>query len=108
MIGNGADEFLPYELLPGAPGACFYATFLGIAEKQKIEYEKADIEISGNKREEVPTTLENVTLDLTIYGVDDEKDQKKIVRAADLAGKYCSIYQTLQCVAKMTTNVHFK
>ena len=108
VIGDGENEFLPYELLPGALGSCYYATFLGIAEKQKIDYDKADIEISGKKREEVPTTLETVTLDLTIYGVDDAKAQKKITRAAELAGKYCSEYTTIGCVADMTTNVHFK
>ncbi len=103
-LGRDPGEFKPYELLPTAMGSCFYVTFLGIAEKQKLEFTGASLEISGEHREEVPTTLKEVQLIFSIHGADKEQE-KKFQRAAELAGKYCSIYQTIGSVAEMTLEV---
>ncbi|MDO5734425.1 MAG: OsmC family protein [Eubacteriales bacterium] len=99
-LGREAGEFEPYELLPAALAACFYATFLGIVEKQKLDFEAAEIELSGKKREEAPTFLESVLLVLKIKGA-EKSLEPKFSRAAELAAKYCSIYQTIAQVAKM-------
>lgn len=103
-IGKGLDRFAPYELLLGALGSCFYSTFLDIADKMRLRFDRAELAISGTKRTQVPTTLEHATLRLTIYGAPEHKGFE---RAVQLAGKYCSIHATLEKVADLKTELHF-
>ena len=101
-VGGNKGDLLPYDMVLGALGACYYATFLGIAEKMRLEYESVDFDIQGVKRAEVPTTLETVELKLDFYGVAPQQENK-FARAVDLAGKYCSVHETIAQVAKITT-----
>lgn len=103
-IGREAGELAPYDLLLGALGSCYYATFVDITKRMRIAYESAVIDIHGVKREEVPETLQTVTIVLTLKGaVDDQKFR----RAAQLAAKYCSIRETIQKVADISLEVRF-
>ncbi len=61
--------------------------------------------VEGEKREEVPTTLKTVHLKVTISGASEEKG---LTKALDLAGKYCSIYQTISHVADMSHEIIFE
>ena len=97
-------QMAPYELLLGALGACYYSTFLGIAEKMKLQFERAEFKIHGVKREDVPTMLQEVNILFTIHGA---AEQKGFDRAAELVGKYCSIHATLEKVATMHTELQF-
>ncbi len=97
-VGEEEGELSPYELLQAALGGCYYKTFLDILAKQNIEFTEARLEIRGVNRTKPPTTLEKLDIIMTIVGAASEAE-KKIRRAADLAGKYCSIYQTLTHVA---------
>ena len=103
-IGMGDGQLRPYDMLLGALGACYYSTFVDIAKKMRLEYEGASIDISGVKRQEVPTTLATVDRVFTIRGV---SDQKPFRRAADLAAKYCSVYETVSKVAEIRLDVRF-
>ena len=103
-IGMGDGQLRPYDMLLGALGACYYSTFVDIAKKMRLEYEGASIDISGVKRQEVPTTLATVDMVFTIRGV---SDQKPFRRAADLAAKYCSVYETVSKVAEIRLDVRF-
>src|SRR5690554_3592421 len=80
-IGRGENSTLPYELLFGSLGACFYATFLDITKKMRLTFTSASIEISGTKRKEVPTTLDHVQMLFVIKGA---RDRDKFIKAADL------------------------
>ncbi len=104
-INREGQAIMPYDMLLGALGSCFYSTFLDIARKMRLEYEKADIDIVGVKREETPTHLVTVDMLFTLYGV---KDDKGFQRAAELAAKYCSIHHTLSQVADIQLLVQFK
>jgi len=104
-IGGDREEFTPYEMLLGALGSCYYATFLEIANKMKLEYEKINIKINSEKREEVPTFLKNVQIDICIIGAEENKSFNK---AFDLAGKYCSVYQTVLKVAEIENTITYK
>lgn len=103
-IGMGDGQLRPYDMLLGALGACYYSTFVDIAKKMRLEYEGASIDISGVKRQEVPTTLATVDMVFTIRGV---SDQKTFRRAADLAAKYCSVHETVSKVADIRLDVRF-
>ncbi|HPY95295.1 MAG TPA: OsmC family protein [Clostridia bacterium] len=104
-VGERKDARLaPYDLLLGALGGCFYHTFVDIADKKKLVYDRADIAFHGVKREEVPTTLKTVTMDFTIHGA---QDHKGFERTTELAAKYCSVHETISKVADITLNLHF-
>ena len=104
-IGKNQDgKFRPYDWMLGALGACYYATFVGIADKMKLAYDRAEIDISGIKREEVPTTLETVDMKVIIHGA---QDQKGFDRASQLAAKYCSVHETIAKVATINLDVSF-
>lgn len=104
-IGKGEGRLTPYELLLGALGSCYYATFVDIANKMRLEYTGATINISGTKREEVPTTLKTATIRFAIQGAASERG---FARAAELAANYCSIHHTLQQVAELKTELVFE
>lgn len=95
----------PYELLLGALGSCFYATFLSIVEKKRLTYDEVKLDISGTKRTEVPQTLEEVNIKMIITNPSNEQ---QLLRSAELGAKYCSIYETLSKVAKMNLEVIFE
>ena len=103
-IGPNPGEFFPYDLLLGALSSCFYYTLIEILEKRKEQIPAIEIIVTGEKRTEVPTTLEWVKLDITVTG---EVNQKQFLRSVDLAGKYCSIHETISKVARMTHEVKF-
>lgn len=103
-IGRQENGMMPYHLLYGALASCFYATFLGVAEKMRVTFSSASIEIVGNKRSEVPTTLDQVKMVMIIHNPSDEN---KLRRAAELGAEYCSIHETIAKVAKIELEVQF-
>ncbi|MCK8060965.1 MULTISPECIES: OsmC family protein [unclassified Fusibacter] len=103
-IGAGEGRLSPYDMLLGALSSCLYATFLGIAEKKRIAFESIDIEVTAEKRTEVPTTLKWCKV---VFKIKNAQKQKGLVQAGELAAEYCSIYQTLAHVAEMSLEVEF-
>lgn len=103
-IGRAEGQLLPYDLLLGALGSCYYSTFVDIADKMRLDYEGADISIHGVKRDEIPTTLKLVEMVFEIRGA---KDKKGFERAAQLAAKYCSVHETLSKVAEISLELRF-
>jgi len=91
-------------LLLGALSSCFYYTLIEILEKRKVEIPIVEVIVTGEKRTEVPTTLEWVNMEITVTG---KVDEKQFLRSVDLAGKYCSIHETISKVAKMSHEVRF-
>jgi putative redox protein len=106
-IGAAEDAVGPYDMLFGALASCLYATFAGVAKKKRLTYSDCNLEVVGEKREEIPTHLTWGTVKMTFTGV-PEKDQKGIIKSCELAGKYCSIYYTLEQVAKLNIEVIFE
>lgn len=103
-IGRESGGFAPYELLLGALGSCYYANFVGIAQKMRLEYEGLDIAIHGVKRDEIPATLKTVDMALTVRGA---RSEKGFERASELAAKYCSVHETLAKVADIKLTLKF-
>ena len=103
-LGSGSGQFYPYDLLLGALSACFYSTLFDILEKRKETIPSVEIIVSGEKRTEVPTTLEWVKLDIAVTGPVNEK---QFLRSVELAAKYCSVHETISKVAKMSHVVKF-
>lgn len=104
-IGAEEGTIAPYDMLFGGLASCLYATFLEIAQKKRIHFDHADFEVTGEKREEVPTTLKWVNVKVTIENAEKEKG---LIKSMELATQYCSIYQTISKVADMTWDIEFK
>lgn len=105
LLGNRENGLQPYHLFFGALGSCFYATFLSIALKKRLNFDKATIVVSGVKREEVPTTLEKTKIELVVYNPSDEDQLRK---SAELGAKYCSIHETISQVSEMELVIEFR
>lgn len=103
-IGRNQGQLLPYDMMLGALGACYYATFVDVAKKMRLQYQRAAIDIKGVKREEVPTILKEVAMTLTIFGAVDEKGFQ---RASAMAAKYCSVHETVSRVADINMVLKF-
>lgn len=106
-IGEKADTMKPYHLLFGALGSCFYSTFVSVANKKRLEFKSASLEIEGTKREELPKTLDFVKMTLTIKGADQTK-KEQFMRSVDYGVQYCSIHATISKVAKIDVLVNFE
>jgi putative redox protein len=105
QIGSQDNGQAPYHLLYGALGSCFFATFLSIANKMRLTFDDADLEISGTKRDESPATLEKVIIDMVVYNPSDEA---RLEKAAQLGAQHCSIHETISRVADIKLNIVFK
>lgn len=105
QIGSQENGQAPYHLLYGALGSCFFATFLSIANKMRLTFEDATLEISGTKRDESPATLEHVVIDMVIYNPSHEA---KLEKAAHLGAEHCSIHETISKVSDIKLNIVFK
>lgn len=105
LIGDLENGQRPYNLLFGALGACYYHTFLEIANKKRLSFAGAEIEIDGVRRTEAPYTLANVFITITIKNADNEK---QFFKTAELAAQHCSIHNTISEVANMSLEVKFE
>lgn len=105
LIGEGENKMMPYDLLFGALGSCMYANFIGISKKKKIKFESVRMEVTGEKRDEVPALLKWVRVK---YIVKNGEKEKGLTQAADLSSKHCSIYQTISYVADMSCVIEFE
>ena len=94
----------PYDMLYGALASCLYSTFLDVAKKKHIDFDSVDMQVTGEKRTESPTTLKWVNVKMVIKNAQKEEG---LLKSAELAAKYCSIYQTLAHVADMKLEVEF-
>jgi putative redox protein len=105
ILGDQENGIYPYHMLFGALGSCFYATFLSIAKKKRLSFDKAKLEVSGHKEtgKEV-NLLEKVTIKLLITNPSNEKALSK---SAELGSKFCSIHETIFNVADIELIVTF-
>lgn len=103
-IGGEEGMLAPYDMLFGALASCLYSTFLDVAKKKRIGFERVEMEVTGEKRETIPTTLKWVNVSCVVFHAEK---QKGLEQAFQLATEYCSIYQTLAHVAEMRYDIKF-
>ena len=103
-IGIEKGELAPYDMLLGSLATCLYSTFLDVIEKKRITFDESNVIVEGEKRKEIPATLEWVKVVIEISNVSNEKG---VLKAGELAKKYCSIYETISKVADMSLEVKF-
>ena len=104
-LGDQDEGLYPYHLFFGAIGSCFYATFLSIALKMRLEFDSAKLEVSGAKINPDSKIIEVVDMKMIIKNPSDEE---KIKKAAELGTKYCSIHELVSRSAKVNLIVEFQ
>ncbi len=104
-IGAQAHQAGPYDMLQAALAACLHATFLDIITKKRLSIDRCEYEISGIKQEEVPTVLREVHVRVSM---NHHEKEEQLLKAMDLASKYCSVFNTLSQVAQMHLEVVFE
>jgi len=104
-LGDQDEGLYPYHLFFGALGSCFYATFVSIALKMRLEYDKAKIEVSGSKNNPNSKIIEVIDMKMTIK---NPNDQEKLLKAAELGTKYCSIHELVSRSAQVNLVVEFE
>ncbi|SRR6056297_1731083 len=104
-VGIHENTLSPYDMLLGGLGSCYYSTFLDIAKKKRINFDKALVKVEGEKRKKPPATLKWVKVTTKVFGSDNSRGLEK---AAALAAKYCSIYVTVSKVADISWEIIFE
>lgn len=104
-LGSKDGAFFPYDLLLGSLAACWHSTLLDILRKKKMDVAKVDVTVTGEKRQDVPTTLKWTNMEIVAFGVADEA---AFLKSVELAAKYCSIHHTIAQVSDMTHTVEFR
>lgn len=104
-VNIGEGGLSPYNLLLGALGGCLFHTFIEIVNKKRLTFDGVNMEISGNKRETTPTTLEKANIKFIVKNPSNEKQFEKSVK---LAEEYCSIHATVSKVADISLELIFE
>jgi len=100
-------SFSPYELFLGGYASCLHSTFKSIADKKRVYFEGVTYDVTGTKREEIPTLLKELVTIITFTGVEKEKE-KAIIKSMTLAERYCSISAMINMIAEMKYEIVFK
>ncbi len=100
-------SFSPYELFLGGYASCLHSTFKSITDKKRIHFEGVTYNVTGLKREEIPTLLKELKTIITFTGVEKDKE-KAIEKSMTLAERYCSISAMINMVAEMKFEIIFE
>ena len=92
-IGGEGKGVRPMELVLMALGSCSVFDLTTILQKQRQQIDDIQVDVKGDRREEIPNIFTNIHLSFILKGnIDEVKAQK----AAELAvKKYCSVHDML-------------
>ncbi|MBL1410929.1 OsmC family protein [Sphingobacterium faecale] len=92
-IGGEEKGVRPMELVLMALGSCSVFDLTTILQKQRQEIQDIQVEVEGERRDEIPNIFTKIHISFLLKGnIDENKAQK----AAELAvKKYCSVHDML-------------
>lgn len=92
-IGGEGKGVRPMELVLMALGSCSVFDLTTILQKQRQEIEDIQVEVEGQRREEIPNIFTSIHINFFLKG---KIDEVKAHKAAELAvKKYCSVHDML-------------
>ncbi|MGM0496068.1 MAG: OsmC family protein [Bacillota bacterium] len=103
-LGDSENGLMPYHLLFGALGSCFYATFVSVAKKMRLTFDNASIEVSGKKLDDDSKVIQYLEMNMVIK---NPSDKEKLLKSAKLGTQYCSIHELISRTAEIKLNVEF-
>ena len=94
----------PMEVLLMSLAGCSSIDVLSILKKMKQDVTGYDVEVTAERRDEVPSIFTKIHIKFIVKG--NDLDEAKVNRAAQLsAEKYCSVSKILEPTAEITWNV---
>lgn len=92
-IGGEGKGVRPMELVLMALGSCSVFDLSTILQKQRQDIQDIQVEVAGERRDEIPNVFTKIHISFSLKGnIDEIKAQK----AAELAvKKYCSVHDML-------------
>jgi len=94
----GMGKILPYDMTYGAIASCFWATCLDKARELGVEVKHAEISVTGHKRQELPTFVDQFRIRVKI---DSDASDEQLDECVQYGIDYCSMVQTFCKVAKL-------
>ena len=92
-IGGTEQGWRPMEILLVSLAACSAIDIISVLKKQRQKIEDFKIDVSGTRKEGIPSPYETISVHYTISG---EVKENKMQKAIELTkGKYCSVYFSL-------------
>lgn len=92
-IGGEGLGVRPMELVLMALGSCSALDLVSILKKQRQQIDNLQIDVSGQRREQIPNIFTSIHIVFRLAGA---IDQAKAEKAAELAvKKYCSVHDML-------------
>lgn len=92
-IGGEGKGVRPMELVLMALGSCSVFDLTTILQKQRQDIEDIQVEVTGERREEIPTIFTKIHIQFVLKG---QINMLKAEKAAELAvKKYCSVHDML-------------
>ena len=92
-IGGEGKGVRPMELVLMALGSCSVFDLTTILQKQRQDIEDIQVEVKGERRDEIPNIFTKIHISFSMKG---QIDELKAQKAAELAvKKYCSVHDML-------------
>lgn len=92
-IGGEGKGVRPMELVLMALGSCSVFDLTTILQKQRQDIQDIQVEVEGERREEIPNIFTKIHISFILKG---NLDEIKVQKAAELAvKKYCSVHDML-------------
>ena len=92
-IGGEGKGVRPMELVLMALGSCSVFDLTTILQKQRQDIQDIQVEVTGDRREEIPNIFTKIHIAFRLKG---DIDEAKAQKAAELAvKKYCSVHDML-------------
>ncbi len=105
LSGDGSATGPMQAVLMAAAG-CSTIDIVMILKKMRGDLVHIEVEVDGQRREEVPKTYTHIHLHYKLYG---DLKTNKVQQAVDLSvEKYCSVALMLEKSAKITTSFEIK
>ncbi len=92
-IGAGEQGWRPMELLLVSLAGCSSIDIISVLKKQRQDVTDIKIDVSGTKKDGIPSPYETINVHFTVTGAVKESKMEKAIELTK--GKYCSVYFSL-------------
>lgn len=102
QLSIDGQHYRPYDLTYGAISGCLMSTLMGIIKQHNVSIYQFNLMIDGVKRDTIPTTLKQITINATI---ETNASQQEMQDYFNQAMNTCSMVQTFMNVAQFDTSL---
>ena len=97
----GSEHASAYDLAMAGLVSCYYATFMEVAQKKRLEWNAVSIDLTWSKQlDNSPQFLKEARMNIEIDVVKGK--ETAFTKSLEMAAKYCSLYQTFSMVGELS------